>query len=204
VKLYCKELYAKYIRRTYSSLVGRFIREQYGKIERRIARQCKRGVERAEHMLISEKIGWVNRREQELGGQGKGVVLAEWRGRWLQEQTSIPSWPESVAAHSRPNYKSLRLYDRLRKAESSVFFQARTGRIGLQQFLASAKVPGIKSGEYLYRQGLETTEHTILAYTDQPQRRWEPRYPVRAAGIRSRDRSSNRQTTNPKQEARLV
>ena len=38
IELYYKELYTKYIRRTYTLPVGRFIKEQYGIIERRIIR----------------------------------------------------------------------------------------------------------------------------------------------------------------------
>ncbi|PQE26687.1 reverse transcriptase protein [Rutstroemia sp. NJR-2017a BBW] len=92
----------------------------------------------------------------------------------MEEQANISSWPESIAAHGHPDSKNLKLYGRLRKAESSVLFQARTGRIGLRRFLASARVPGIESGECLCGQGLETAEHTLLACADQPPPHWEP------------------------------
>jgi hypothetical protein len=41
IELYCKELYAKYIRRTYTSPVGQFIKEQCRIIERRIVRRTR-------------------------------------------------------------------------------------------------------------------------------------------------------------------
>ncbi|PQE10735.1 zinc knuckle protein [Rutstroemia sp. NJR-2017a WRK4] len=90
--------------------------------------------------VIFGKISWAEQREQILRGQG---------GRWFKrsERASGCRNRRSVAALGYPDYKSLRLYDRLRKAESSILFQARTDRIGLRGFLASAKVPQIDSGE---------------------------------------------------------
>ena len=81
------------------------------------------------------------------------------------------SWPESIAALGQPDKSSLKLYSQLKKAESSVLFQARTGRIGLRRFLASARVPGIESADCLYGKGQETAEH-ILLYCDERPRTW--------------------------------
>ena len=52
-----------------------------------------------------------------------------------------------------------------------MLFQARTGRIGLRRFLASARVPGV-SEECLCKQGKETAEHVLLHCGDTPQRAW--------------------------------
>ena len=78
------------------------------------------------------------------------------------------SWPESIAASEEPNKASLKLYKELKKAESSALFQARTRRIGLRRFLASARVPGIESGDCLCGGGQETAEHILLYCDDRP------------------------------------
>jgi hypothetical protein len=110
-------------------------------------------------------------REQEHGGQGRKAVLSEWRKRWHQERARKASWPESVAALRQLDKSSLKLYSQLKKAESSALFQARTGRIGLWRFLASARVLGIKSADCLCSKGQETAEH-ILLHCDERPRTW--------------------------------
>ena len=81
------------------------------------------------------------------------------------------SWPESIAARDPPSLKSLKLYENLKKAESSVLFQARIGRIGLRRFLATAHVPGILP-ECLCGKGVETVEHFLLYCRNNPNRKW--------------------------------
>ena len=84
----------------------------------------------------------------------------------------MTSWPESIAARGEPSIASLRLYSKLKKAESSALFQARTGRIGLRGFLATTRVPGIESGDCLCRGGRETAEHMLLHCNNRPQAYW--------------------------------
>ena len=62
----------------------------------------------------------------------------------------------------QPLTDTLKLYGQLKKAESSVLFQARTGRIGLRHFLYKAKVLGVDSAECSCEGGNETAEHVIL------------------------------------------
>jgi hypothetical protein len=50
------------------------------------------------------------------------VVLAEWRAIWTNEQERIASWPESIVAKGRPDHRNLRVYNQLRKVESSILF----------------------------------------------------------------------------------
>jgi hypothetical protein len=99
-------------------------------------------------------------------------VLAEWRKRWHEEQGRKASWPESIAALDQPFQICLKLYSQLKKAESSALFQARTRRIGLRRFIASARVPGVDSDECLCGKGNETAEHVLLHCDDTPQRAW--------------------------------
>jgi hypothetical protein len=46
-------------------------------IAQQVGRRRKRGTKRKEQTLIAEKISWAERREEELGGQGKKAILAE-------------------------------------------------------------------------------------------------------------------------------
>ena len=176
IELYCNELRAQHLRRTYSSPVGEFIQNQCKAIRGRLQRRRRprnkeQGKQATTNCVAQERLQWAERREAELGSRGKKAVLSEWKNRWRQEQRRRTSWPESVAASGEPNNTSLKLYKELKKAESSVLFQARTGRIGLRKFLASARVPEIESGECLCRGGLETVEHVLL-YCDNTPRAW--------------------------------
>ena len=169
IDIYYNELYVRHIRRTYASLVGAFIQEQCSTISRRIRRKRRgRGnQERPSKSVAQERIKWARQREQEYGGQSKKAVLTEWRKRWHDERARKASWPESIAALKQPTQSSLKLYSKLKKAESSVLFQARTRRIGLRRFLALVRVLGV-SKECLYEQGKETAEHVLLHYSDTP------------------------------------
>jgi hypothetical protein len=65
----------------------------------------------------------------------------------------------------------LKLHAGLRKAESSILVQARTGRIGLAKFLYNRKVPGILSAQCRCRNGEETPRHIALYCTEETDRR---------------------------------
>ena len=78
----------------------------------------------------------------------------------------------SITARGEPSRAVLKLYSKLKKAESSALFQARTGRIGLRRFLAISKVPGIESEDCLCGGGRETAEHMLLHCDDRPRAYW--------------------------------
>ena len=61
--------------------------------------------------------------------------------------TTDPGGRQTVPEDTLPNKVALKLHSRLRKAESSVLVQARTGRIGLARFLFNHKVPGVESAK---------------------------------------------------------
>jgi hypothetical protein len=65
----------------------------------------------------------------------------------------------------------LKLHSGLRKAESSVLVQARTGSIGLAKFLYKRKVPGVLSAQCRCGAGEETTRHMALFCTKEAGRR---------------------------------
>jgi len=175
IEIYCNELRALHLRRTYSSPVGDFIKDQCrlirGRLQRR--RKTQRRIEQAEPICVAqERLTWATQRELKLGCTGRKAVLTEWKRQWRQEQTSATSWPESIAALGEPSKSTLKLYGQLKKAESTALFQARTGRIGLRRFLASARVPGIESGDCLCGKGRETAEHMLLYCDNRPTVNW--------------------------------
>ncbi|PQE14734.1 hypothetical protein CJF30_00011058 [Rutstroemia sp. NJR-2017a BBW] len=116
------------------------------------------------------------------------------------------SRPESIAARSRPEHRSLKLYHQLKKAESLVLFQARTGRIGLRRFLASAGVPGIESGDCLCLcgAGLETAEHTLLLLYRSTEKELGARGTVQATGLEAKFGGSSSQATDQEWQASLA
>jgi hypothetical protein len=172
IDIYCSELRARHIRRTYSSPAGVFIQEQCRMIRGRLRRRHKKKAQPAQVSVTQGKIDWARQREQEYGCQSRKAVLTEWKERWHKERGRKASWPESITALNQPSQSGLKLYSQLKKAESSVLFQARTGRIGLRQFLASVRVPGVKSEECLYEKGKETAEHVLLHCDNTSQRAW--------------------------------
>ena len=85
----------------------------------------------------------------------------------------------------------LKLYEHLKKAESSVLVQARTGRIGLAHFLNKANVPGFIEPMCRCREGIETAEHILLYCRLETERRsWQ-------RGASFRDLVSEQYNTGP-------
>ncbi|PQE15358.1 reverse transcriptase protein [Rutstroemia sp. NJR-2017a WRK4] len=58
----------------------------------------------------------------------------------------------------------LKLYRQLKKAESAILIQMRTGRIGLAHFLSTAKVPDFPTKQCQCWHGWETPRHVLLQY----------------------------------------
>jgi hypothetical protein len=78
--------------------------------------------------------------------------------RILQPGTD-PGGRQLVPEDTPPDRKVLKLHSMLRKAESSVLVQARTGCIGLAKFLYGWHVPGVLSAQCRCRGGEETPRH---------------------------------------------
>jgi len=64
--------------------------------------------------------------------------------------------------------EALRRHDDLTRAESSLLTQARTGAIGLKDFLFRARVPGITTPHCACGSGRETVEHLVVWCPDPP------------------------------------
>jgi hypothetical protein len=65
----------------------------------------------------------------------------------------------------------LKLHAGLKKAESSMLVQARTGRVGLAKFLYGRKVPRIQTAQCRCEAGEETVRHMTLYCTNETERR---------------------------------
>jgi hypothetical protein len=82
-----------------------------------------------------------------------------------------PGGRQTVPEDTSPNRTVLKLHSGLRKAESSVLVQARTGRIGLAKFLYNRPVPGVLSAQCKCRNGEETPRHMALFCIEEAGRR---------------------------------
>lgn len=93
---------------------------------------------------------WVERLRQHRHRSTQGRTLADWQ---------IPS---SAQTEDGPKAWGIRRHKLLRKHESSLLIQIRTGRIGLRQFLFSRNVPGVTSPFCRCEEGYETATHLFL------------------------------------------
>jgi hypothetical protein len=66
-----------------------------------------------------------------------------------------------LASTEAPSASRPKLHRQLKKAESSVLVQARTGRIGLAHFLNKAQVPGYETPAFRCRLGDATAKHLL-------------------------------------------
>lgn len=116
-----------------------------------------------------------------------GQAKSRWAARWLEEghtpegvrqragspiqQAVLRDWQKQYKASRRakrmdrldqePSAAVLQLHDKLRKAESSVLIQIRTGCIGLAPFLRRMRVPGVESARCQCDTGAETARHVV-------------------------------------------
>lgn len=88
-----------------------------------------------------------------LGGQ---TTLEAWKKRW---ETTQPKW--GIVGAEEPTEDVPEIHVGLKKAESSMLTQIRTGRIGLACFLNKARVPEFPSPMCQCGQAEETASHII-------------------------------------------
>ena len=92
------------------------------------------------------------------------AVLAHWKDRWKAREPREPRLDRSRGTYAGPAKARLQLHAQLQKAESAVLIQARTGCIGLAQFLQHRKVPGVVTATCECGYGPETTKHIVVHY----------------------------------------
>jgi hypothetical protein len=113
---------------------------------------------------------WTGQLIEQWNEQEKRKVLEDWKERWKRERerdrkrverivrpgTDPGSSSKAILKDTPPNEAVLKLHSGLRKAESSVLVQARTGRIGLAKFFYNRKVLGVLTAQCRCRAGEET------------------------------------------------
>jgi hypothetical protein len=85
------------------------------------------------------------------------LMLKKWTERWERLRRS-----HSEVIEQPPQKAALNLHQGLHKAESSIFVQLRTGKIGLADFLHKAKVPGYDTPQCPCGQARETPAHVTI------------------------------------------
>src|SRR5213083_2635862 len=107
---------------------------------------------------------------QTLGSTTDEAIIQEWKSRFRAEQRGRSLTDNQGRALLKANepkevqkalQKHLRRHKRLRKEESSLLIQARTGRIGLRKFLFQQRVPGIATPYYECGEEEETVRHVL-------------------------------------------
>ena len=110
----------------------------------------------------------------------KKLVLQDWERRWHIENRKLDRIVRPgtdlggrgvVPENTPPTKQMLKLHEGLRKAESALLTQARTGRIGLAKFLYERSVPGFTTATCQCRAGHETPRHMALFCTYEANRR---------------------------------
>ena len=116
-----------------------------------------------------ERKGKKKRKKRKKKRPGSGLDTVEvlewaWRERWNRDREGRPV--ERIADGAPPiilfTDLALRKHEGLTKAQSSLLTQARTGAIGLRDFLFRAKVPGAYTLYCDCSQGREIVEHLVV------------------------------------------
>ena len=97
------------------------------------------------------------------------MVIQEWRRRFEEEGATQHRWDRDTPAADFPSpelgLEQYELYIGLKKAESSMLTQARTGKIGLRAFLFGVNVPTATTPMCTCGVGEETVCHLITECT---------------------------------------
>ena len=176
IDIYCVKLQARHIKKIYASPASIYIQEQCRMISSRIQRRKPFKITSTIILIIQEKLGWAGKREAILGTESRKAIAKEWAIKWQSERRR--GW-FSIAAKEELSIERLKLHDQLKKAESAILVQARTGRIGLASFLNKARVLGYDSPNCRCERGIETAEHLLLHCPRERERReWRSGTPL--------------------------
>ena len=98
-------------------------------------------------------------RRRNIRSNQRLVGLQRWCQRWDLAKRSLK------AIEEKPSKTLIKRHKGLRKAESAIIIQARSGRIGFASFLHEARVPGYESPICSCGQGHETPRHILIHCT---------------------------------------
>jgi hypothetical protein len=110
----------------------------------------------------------------------RGHFKQKWKERWEQGKKGA----HTRAITPTPDKAVAALHQGLRKAESAVLTQLRTGKIGFNSFLYARKVPGIASPDCECNGGPMTVRHVVLECPKWQQEREELGEPLRTNDLR--------------------
>lgn len=156
IDLYLDSRVAAFQRHLDNTAVYHTVSKARKEIERRIK---LRGAASRTRTQGQQREEWCSRRDKALGEGQREVkrVFSAWEQRW--EASPRTEWDQ---IRQPPDKKVLKLHRGLKKAESSILIQLRTGRIGLAHFLHKARVPAYDTGQCQCGQGAETPRHILL------------------------------------------
>ena len=92
----------------------------------------------------------------------KTAIAADGRDRWKHRWETGTKGAHSRVLQPRLNAKILHIHDGLKRHQSSISMQLRTGKIGFRFFLYQRKVPGIEDPFCQMCNELETVQHVLL------------------------------------------
>lgn len=178
IDLHLDSRLAAFQKRLENSEVGRVIENACNWIKARVRNRKGRRITR-KIATNGQREAWAKEREERLRQDQpthrhfteKQKVLAAWKSRWQAQEATRKEQDVWDQVKRPPDPAILKLHKGLRKAESSVLIQLRTGRTGLRHFLNKVRVPGHESGQCSCGEGLETPRHVLLQCPDESERR---------------------------------
>lgn len=151
--LYLNERIASFRKRQQMKGMQELISAACAQVRRKLApRRRKRGRTGQTNTEGENRSQWAEKWKR----LGRQAVLEGWKRRW---STTQPKW--GIIRASAPAEKAPKIHEGLRKAESSILTQIRTGRIGLAAFLNRARVPDFPSPMCQCGRAEETASHII-------------------------------------------
>jgi len=123
-----------------------------------------------------------------LRSRARAALLQHWINRWTREAEARDSGQirnrgrQATPANSQPQKSRLKLHHNLRKEESSLLIQIRTGKIGLRSFLFDKQVPEVITPICRCGQDRETPCHVIAHCSIENVARTELPFTMRTSG----------------------
>ena len=189
---------------------GQLVQEACNRIYRRFQRRRpgRRPIHPQEPTVIERAVitidQWISQHQSQSESQGETPVRTTeralyqaWENRWRKQ---VESRPARIADEGPREIlftdKTLKKHEDLTKAQSSLLVQARTGAIGLRDFLFKQQVPGLATPHCTCGEGRETVEHLVIWCLVPPKPRSWPTNSIRThrdlslvlQGIGSRNR----------------
>jgi hypothetical protein len=178
IDLYLDSRLATFQKRLENSKASQVIENACSWIRARIKNRSRRRTTR-KTTIQEQRESWTREREDWFRQDQpmrqrfteKQKVLAAWKNRWQKQEAKRREqdfWDQVVGP---PDPAILKLHKGLRKAESSMLVQLRTGRTGLRHFPNKVRVPGYESGQCGCGEGPETPRHVLLDCLHESERR---------------------------------